>query len=157
MTPNDNHKIFEGLAGKWTYTTKCWMDAKGTPEVTTGVAESSVIYGGRFLKSDVKGTWQGQAFEGTGILGFDIVKDVYESTWMDNMMTGIMYSEGTYDASSKTLNLKGTCACPLTGEKNRPMRTEWKVVDADHNTYSSYTNDKDGNEYKAMEIEYTRA
>jgi hypothetical protein len=157
MSPNENHKIFEGLVGKWTYTSQCWMDPSGKPETSTGTSENTLIYGGRFLKSDVKGTWMNQPFEGVNTLGYDNGRGEYVSTWVDSMATGIMLTTGQYDAASKTLNLKGTCACPITGDKNMSMRTEWKVVDADHNTYTMYATDKEGKETKGMEIVYTRA
>ena len=40
----------------------------------------------------------------------------------------------------------------LTMEKNRSIRSIWEIVDNDHNIYEAFMNDKDGKEYKAMEI-----
>ena len=74
----------------------------------------------------------------------------------DSMGTGIMSMSGKYDAATKSLNQSGANSCPLTGEPDRKGRSEWKVVDADHNTYSSYMTGADGNEFKAMELQYTR-
>ncbi len=157
MAPGEAHKIFESLAGKWTYTSKMWMPGADKPEESAGTSENTVVYGGRFLKEDVKGTWMAQPFEGTGYVGYDNVREEYQSTWMDSMVTGIMWSSGKYDTATKTLSMSGTNSCPMTGKKNVPGRTEWKVVDATHNTFSMYSAGPDGKEMKMMEIEYQKA
>ena len=157
MSPSDAHKVLEPLAGKWTYTAKFWMDPSGKPEETTGSSENELIYGGRFLKQTVKGTWMGEPFEGAGYTGYDNIRQQYESIWMDSMSTSMMTSTGAYDAATKTLTQSGSCSCPLTGEKNRQVRSELLITDKDHNTYSSFMSGPDGKEFKAMEIVYTRA
>ena len=68
-----------------------------------------------------------------------------------------MVGSAQFDPATKTLNETGAMSCPLTMEKNRPMRSAWKIVDNDHNTYEAFMNDQDGKEYKAMEIAYERA
>ncbi len=157
MAPSEAHKMFEGLVGKWNYTAKFWMAAEGKPEETTGTSDNSLIYGGRFLKQDIKGTWMGQPFEGQGFVGYDNTRAQYESVWIDSMSTGIMWVSGQFDGATKTLGMAGKNSCPLSGEKERACRADWKVVDANQTVYSSYTNGPDGKEFKAMEIVYTRA
>ncbi len=157
MAPTAAHKTLEAMVGKWNYASKFWMTADGKAEETGGTAENTLIYGGRFLKQDIKGTWMGQPFEGTGIVGYDNVRGQYQSIWFDNMMTGIMVMTGQFDAASNTLKESGKNSCPMTGEKDRECRADWKIVDANQNVYSSYTTGPDGKEFKAMEIVYTRA
>ncbi len=157
MAPTAAHKTLEAMVGKWNYTSKFWMAADGKAEETGGVSENVLIYGGRFLKQEVKGTWMGQPFEGTGIVGYDNVRGQYQSIWFDSMMTGIMSMSGQFDAASNTLKESGKNSCPMTGDKERECRAEWKIVDANQNVYSSYTTGPDGKEFKAMEIVYTRA
>ena len=157
MAPSEAHKVLEPLAGKWTYTAKFWMDPSKAPEESAGTSEAEMIYGGRFLKETVRGTWMGEPFEGTGYTGHDNVKQEYQSVWIDGMGTAIMTSSGAYDAAAKTLKLGGTASCPLTGEKDMKMRSELKIDDADHHTLTGYHNGPDGKEVKGMEIVYTRA
>ena len=156
MAPSEAHKVLDNFVGQWNYTSKFWMDPAGEPEVSTGSATQMLVYGGRFLKQEVKGTWMGEAFEGVGYTGYDNVRQEYTSVWIDGMMTGIMVSAGQYDAATKTLRQAGTVSCPMTGNKNHPCRSELKIVDADHHTLTSYTNGLDGKEVKAMEIAYER-
>ena len=104
-----------------------------------------------------KGDWAGQPFEGLGFLGYDKMKKEYVSIWMDNMSTGIFSGSGQYDAATKTITETGTFSCPATGEKNMWYRSEWKFVSNDQNTFSMFMKDKDGKEFKSMEIVYKRA
>ncbi|MBI4387703.1 MAG: DUF1579 domain-containing protein [Candidatus Omnitrophica bacterium] len=156
MVPSEAHKVLEGFAGNWTYTSKFWMVPDGPTEESIGTATHTVVYGGRFLKQEIKGNWMNEPFEGIGYTGYDNIKQEYVSTWIDSMATGIMMVSGQYDAATKTLKQSGENSCPLTGEKSRHGRSEWTVTDNDHNTYTTYLTGPDGNEFKAMEIVYTR-
>lgn len=155
-SPTEAHKVLEPLAGQWTYTAKFWMPLEAQPEETTGTSQNTMIFGGRFLKQEAKGTWMNEPFEGIGYTGYDNIKAEYESVWLDSMATGLMTSSGQYDAVSKTLRLLGANSCPLTGEKARPGRSELTITDNDHNTYAFYMIGPDGKEFKAMEIVYQR-
>ena len=154
--PGENHKALEAFVGKWKATVSFWMSADGQPEVSDGSSESHWILGGRFVQQDFKGTSMGQPFEGLGIIGYDNIRGEYTSLWLDNMATGVMVGSAQFDAATKTMNGNATMSCPLTGEKNRAMRSVCKVVDADHATHEMYMNDKDGKEFRAMLISYER-
>jgi len=156
-SPTEVHKALELFAGKWTYGGKFWMTPDAPAQDMTGTTENSMIYGGRFLKQKIEGPWMGETFHGIGFTGYDNIKGEYVSVWIDSMGTGIMAVTGQYDAATKTLAQSGANSCPLTGEKARPGRSTWTVVDTDHNTYTSYMNGPDGKEFKMMEINYTRA
>lgn len=157
MAPGEAHKLFEQFAGTWNFTSEMWMPGSATPEKSTGTSVNAVVYGGRFLKQDVVSTWMGEPFQGTACLGYDNVKKQYESLWVDSMSTSIMIESGQYDEATKTLTMTGTNSCPMTGEADHKSRSEMKFIDADHYSYTVYTNGPDGKEMKAMEIQYTRA
>lgn len=159
-SPNENHKVFEPLVGKWTYTLQWWMNPEAPAQSMRGNTENSLLYGGRFLKQKVKGDPMAEgepAFEGLLLMGYDNVRKEYQSVWLDNMMTGLMTGKGGYDAATKTLTQEGAFACPMTGETERSFRSAWKSVDTDHNVYESYSKTPEGKEFKSMEILYTRA
>ncbi|MBI3317206.1 MAG: DUF1579 domain-containing protein [Candidatus Omnitrophica bacterium] len=155
-TPGEPHKVLETFVGNWTYTGKFWMNPEAVAEDMTGTITNTLIFGGRFLKQEIEGPWMGETFQGIGYTGYDNVKGEYVSAWVDSVGTGIMTSSGQYDAATKTLTQSGSNSCPMTGDKARPGRSTWTVIDANHNTYTSYTVGPDGNEYKAMEIQYSR-
>ena len=156
-SPQDAHKALEPLAGKWTYTSKFWMAPDAPPEEKSGTAENTMVYGGRFLKQEVKGEWMGQPFEGLGFTGYDNIRGQYETVWLDSMATGILFISGQFDSATKTLAQSGSNSCPITGEKDRKGRSDWTVTDNDRNAYTMYMVGADGKESKMMEILYTRA
>ena len=158
-SPSEGHKALEPLVGTWTYTAQWWMTPDAAPQMMTGTVVNGLIFGGRFLKQDFHGTvGDGQPpFEGLGLLGYDNIRKAYQSVWCDNMATGMMTSTGTFDAATSTLTEQGDVSCPITGEAHRPYRSALTVVDTDHHTYESYMRGPDGQEYRAMEILYTRS
>jgi hypothetical protein len=48
------------------------------------------------------GKMKNMTFKGMGIEDYDNVKKKFVGTWVDNMGTGIMMSEGDYDVATKT-------------------------------------------------------
>lgn len=155
--PGEAHKALEPLAGTWTYVGQWWMSPEAPPESMTGTAVNTFIFGGRFLKQDFLGEAEGHPpFEGLGLIGYDNLRKEYQSIWLDNMVTGMMTSTGQFDATTQTLADQGTFSCPMTMETHRLVRSEWKIADQDHNTYTSYMRTPEGKEFKSMELRYTR-
>lgn len=156
-TVNEHHEALKTLEGSWNTKVKFWMDPAGAPEESEGKSEAKMIMGGRFLEQTFSGTAMGQPFEGRGIYGYDNMRNEYTGLWFDNMATGIMVSNAQYDADKKTFAEEGSMSCPITNETHRTYRAVTTLIDADHYTYETYMKDKDGNEFKSMEITYTRA
>ena len=156
MTPNEKHRVLEQYVGDWTYTGTFKMSHDAPVQDMAGTMKNTIVYDGRFLKQVIEGPWMGAKFEGMGFTGYDNVRGEYVTMWLDNMATGIMTSSGDYDASTKTLNLKGEHSCAMSGEKNRYYRSEWTLLDDNHSVYKSYTLGPNGEEYMGMEIQYTR-
>lgn len=110
--------------------------------------------GGRYQRSVHTGEMMGMPFQGEGITGYDNGRKIFFSTWIDNMGTGMMYSEGKYDPVKKQLELKGKSTDPATG-KAIDFRQTMKSIDADHQVMEMYMMNK-GKEFKSMEIKLTR-
>jgi len=157
-TPNENHKKLDFKVGKWTTAVKMWEAPEQTPEESTGTGEFKWIMDGRYLSDEERGSFMGQPFMGHGLGGYDNLKKKFIGVWIDNMGTGIMTGEGTYDAATKTF--KFTSEMPdLEQGKYVKSRSEEKIVDNDHWTMTMYAPMK-GNpskDFKMMEINYTRA
>ncbi len=153
-SPNENHKVLDVLTGNWNHVVKWWMEPGSKPEISKGTTETRWIMGGRYLQHMVKGMSMGQPFEGMGLIGFDNSQKKYQTLWIDNMGTGIMTGDGSYDADVKTLSDKGTFSDPFIGQ--RSYRTETKLTGNDHYTYEMYAPDMTGKEYLMMSIAYTR-
>lgn len=163
--PNDNHKLLASMDGSWNYTVKMWMngDPSTPPDVSKGTAIRKTIMDGRYVVMDVKGKMEmpGQdgkpksfTFLGRGTEGYDNAKQKFIGSWIDNMGTGIMMSEGTYDPSTKTFTYNSESE-PVPGMKYK-VREELKLESKNQMTMNWFE-DHGGKEVKTMEIDYTRA
>jgi hypothetical protein len=162
--PGENHKLLQGGVGTWTYKVKFWMnpDPNVPPTESTGTTVARAVMGGRYVISEhngkmkmpgADGKMMEMDFNGMSIEGYDNVKKKFVSSWVDNMGTGIMNSEGDYDPATKTLTYHAEYE-PMPGMKTK-VREVLKITDKDHHTFEYYE-EQGGKEVKTMEIVYTR-
>jgi hypothetical protein len=161
---NENHKLLASLDGTWNCSVKMWMDGDTSkkPDVSKSTAVRKSIMDGRYVIMDVIGKMEMPGpdgkkkeitFKGQGTEGYDNVKKKFVGTWMDNMGTGIMMSEGDYDAATKTFTYTGEFEM-MPGMKQK-IRETLKLTDKDHMDFEWYE-DRGGKEMKTMEINYTK-
>lgn len=155
MTPGEPHKILAAQNGKWEGKVTVWMSPGAPPSESKGTAVNQMIMGGRYQEGKFSGNFNGMPFEGKSILGYDNAKKVFVSTWIDNMGTGIMVAEGPWDAASKSITFTGTMVDPTTGKECR-MREIMTFIDDKHQKMVMYNTPAGMQEYKSMEIEYTK-
>ncbi len=160
--PGENHKLLEGTVGTWTYSVKWWMSPEAAPSESTGTSVARAVMGGRYVITDHTGKMQmpgadgkmmDMEFKGMAVEGYDNAKKKFVSSWIDNMGTGIMNSEGTYDPAAKTFTYNAEYEM-MPGVKTK-VRQVIKVTDKDHRTMEFYE-DRGGKDVKTMEINYTR-
>jgi len=156
-TPSAPHAMMAKWNGTWKGKTIMWH-APGAPgDSSTATAVNKMIYGGRYQQSTHLGDMMGMKFEGQSIMGYDNVKKVFQSTWMDNMGTGIMMMEGPWDEATKTLTMTGKMIDPSSGTpKEITMRNVMKIIDDNNHLFEMYCNGPDGKEFKTMEIKLVR-
>ena len=150
----ESHKLLEAFAGDWTTTTKTYMNPAGPPMESAGTASGHMIFGGRFVHLQHKGTMMEEAFEGILTAGYDNQKKKYVSTWIDSMSTSFTFGEGTYDAGTKTFTFAGEMDDAATGGRTK-FRFLYRIADKDRITFEWYDNSS-GKEAKEMESIYTR-
>ena len=158
---NENHKLLADLVGSWSYTVK--MMAPGEPPSTsTGTLTRKPVMNGRFFLGEYSGSMKMPGadgkmkdftFKGMSIEGYDNVKKKFVSSWIDNMGTGIMTMDGTYDAAAKAFTYTGEYEM-MPGMKEK-VRQVIKMTDATHMTMEYYE-DRGQGEAKTMEINYTK-
>ena len=153
-TPGKHHEVLSPLVGTWSHIVKWWMKPGTEPEVSKGSSETKWVMGGRFLQHLATGVSMGQPFEGMGLTGFDNKKRKYQTIWMDNMGTGMMIGEGTYNEKQQTLTDQGHFTDPMIGQ--RGYRGVITFVDEKHHRYEMFGLDNTGKEFRMMEIMYTR-
>jgi Protein of unknown function (DUF1579) len=158
---NDNHKLLADFAGSWSTSVKM-MEPGKEPTVSKGSVTYKSIMNGRYVIGDhtgsmkmpgADGKMKDFTFKGMSTDGYDNVKQKFTSSWMDNMGTGIMIMEGTYDPATKTFTYTGEMEM-VPGMK-APVRSVVKVTDKNHRTFEWYEN-RGGQEMKTLEIDYTR-
>jgi hypothetical protein len=155
-TPGPQHEMLKKLAGDWNAKVKFQMDPSQPWQESQSSSTITVLMDGRYSQEVVTGQMMGSAFSGMGITGYDNVLGKYVSTWIDNMGTGIMTSQGTADASGKVITWIGTMSDPATGKTTRE-RMVTTIADDDHHTLEMYTVPPGAKkEMKTMTIEYAR-
>lgn len=154
-TPGDVHKALAADVGKWNCEMTFWQGPGAEPEKAKSTAEVKMTFGGRYQEAYYKGDMMGMPFEGKATVGYNNASGKAFSTFYDNMGTGFMYSEGTYEPARKTFFFEGEMTDPTT-KKDAPFREEYLIVDANTRKMSMFDK-KNGTEYKSMEIIMTRA
>jgi hypothetical protein len=152
-TPGAEHKALEPLVGDWNVEVKLWMAPEAPPEITKGSAKSSWAMNGRFVQEEFKGEFMGKPFRGLSFMGYDNTKKKYNSVWMDDMHTAMFTSEGEGSADGKTISLEGKSDCPLTGQKDMPMKQVFRIMSRDKHVFEMYDLSK-GEQVKTLT--YTR-
>ena len=107
---------------------------------------------GRYLIQHFTVNFNGMPYEGAGMMGYDRLKDEYQSIWVDNMGTGIMWATGTEHDDAYVL--KGMAPDMLAG-KYVPSRSSERMVNDDKMVIEMFSGEGD-EEFKSMEITYTR-
>lgn len=154
MTPGDVHKMLAESNGTWNEDITMWMAPEAPPQKSTATAENKMIMGGRYQQSTHTGSFNGMPFEGMGLLGYDNAKKIFNSSWIDNMGTGIMQMVGTWDTATKTAHLTGVSVDPMTG-KDINVRQTFTLIDNNNQLMNMFMT-QDGKEFKTMEIKLTR-
>lgn len=101
MTPGEEHKFLEKMAGDWTVATTSYM--MGNEEQSKGTASKKMVLGGRYLDETLEASMMGMPFSGRNTFAYDNIKKKYRTFWIDNMGTGFMFGEGTREGNTITI------------------------------------------------------
>ena len=153
MTPGSIHAMLAKSSGTWEENVTMYMPG-APPSKNMSTAVNTMILGGRYQQSHHTGTFNGMPFEGISTVGYDNGKKMFESSWVDNLGTGIMNMEGTWDSTTHTINFKGKMTDPGSG-KDMDVREIFTLVD-DNNQKMEMFATEHGKESKTMEISLKR-
>ena len=152
MTPGEHHAKLALLEGNWAMTVTVWMQPGAEPTVSSATSTSKMVMGGRYMLDTVEGTAMGMPFSGMGWTGYDNVDQQYESTWIDNLGTGIYTYHGQWDDEVNGIVMHGSYTDPVTGQKVE-SKTVTRLEGPDKMVYTSYERRKGDEEArKTMEI-----
>jgi len=150
------HKRFEKMVGTWDTESRMWLFPGSEATLSKGTAVFRLIFDGRYVEQKYKCSMGDEQFEGLGIEGYDNFKKKYVSVWMDNSSTGICMSLGTFDESGKICTYEGKMDDPMTGQKDKVVKSVAREITADKVVFEMYDKTPGGDEFKTMEITYTR-
>jgi hypothetical protein len=154
-TPGAAHKALEPLVGNWAAEVKCWMAPDAPPTVSKATAKATWVMNGRFVQEEFNGEFMGKPFRGMSLTGYDNIKQKYNTVWVDDMHTSLVTSEGEAGNGGKVITFEGKCDCPMTGQKDMPMKQVIRIVSPDTHVFEMHDPSKGGHS-KTMEITYTR-
>lgn len=157
-TPGKQHKNLQKDLGKWTGKQTLWMSPESDPTTSECTSTVTPVMDGRFVKVEFAGEIPGMGpYTGLGYVGFDNVSQKYQSTWLDNVSTGIAFGTGELSADGKTLTINYECNCPLT-KKPTAMRQVETWTSPTTKTFEMFgTDPKSGKEFKSMKIEFKKS
>jgi hypothetical protein len=152
--PGPEHKLLAKLAGDWQVKMKVWFEPGKPPTESTGAMKRKMILGGRYLQEEFEAKLGDEPFSGLGIVGYDRLRKKFVTTWADSMSTGVLVSDGTYDADKKSFIYLNDDV-DAAGKKTKG-RDVLRIDSDDQLTFEMFRTPEGGTEFKALEIIYTR-
>jgi len=156
-TPGKAHEVLASKVGTWNLKVHMFMSPGAPSTDTTGTSTMQWIMDGRYIQDTTTGDFNGQPFHGSGLMGYDNMKHAYVGSWIDNMGTAIVTSEGHYDAKSKTFHFTSMMPDAMVAQAYVHSSSTETWTDSDHWVMRTYSPGPDGKDYLNMEIEYARA
>ena len=156
-TPGEGHKTLEQFVGKWDTVIRMWPEGPGKPPVESkGSCETKWVLDGRFLLEEAAAQMMGMPYKSMNLIGFDNYKKKYVMSYADNMGTAIATGEGKLDPSNKVMTSFGKMDEVLTGERDKLAKYVMRIISKDKRVFEIYDEVGSPNEFKAVEITYTR-
>jgi hypothetical protein len=154
-TLGEMHKMLARDNGTWKEEVTMWMAPGTEPMKMQATVQSDMLMDGRYQQQIHNGNMMGMPFQGISTTGYDNARKMFVNTWIDNFGTGIMVSEGAYNAKTKSVEFKGMVTDPMMGGKQMPFRQVLTFTDENHQHLEMYMM-HEGKEFKSMEIVLTR-
>ena len=153
--PAEQHQQLAASEGLWRTEMIYWTSPDAKPSIVRGTCDIKMVLGGRYQQSVFKSETEGVPFEGIGYIAYDNARKMYISTWIDNTGTGMVYLEGDYDRADATTEMLGQCT-EVASCRQRGMRQVTTNVDENTQIMEMYQTPDGGEEYKSMQVKFTR-
>ena len=156
-TPGKAHEALAPRVGSWNVKVRMFMTPGAPPDESMGTSSQQWVMDGRYIQDTTTGSFQGQPFHGLGLTGYDNMKQIYVTTWIDNMGTGIINGEGRYDSGKRTFEYTAMMPDAMVAQAYVPSRSTETWSDNDHFVVRNWAPGPDGKDFVNMELEYSRA
>jgi hypothetical protein len=155
-TPGAEHQMLASQVGKWNAAVKTWMAPGAPANESAGTATISMLLDGRIKHEDFHTDMGGMSFDGFGMIGFDNFTRKFWMTWADNMSTALMVMQGELSSDGKTLTFTGKINKSVQNQKDVPITCAYKYISDSHHVFESWEYTGTPQEFKTLEIQYTR-
>jgi hypothetical protein len=149
------HQHIHAMIGNWEGSTKTWFEPDVIADESPMTATIQPILGGRFLLYQYQGSLNGESFEGSATIGYDLGNEKFQVAWIDSfhMGTAIMLSEG--GSVENGFSVLGQYGGPDIPEP-WGWRTVVQLKNLDELTVTAFNISPEGQEDKATETVYRR-
>jgi hypothetical protein len=155
LNTGDVHKMLSTFVGIWDEEITTWSSLDQAETKGKGKVVIQMVLNGRYQHARHLCEFMGADFEGFSIIGFDNVKQVFQTTWIDNMSTGILFMDGSWNEAAKKISFKGKFANPSNGELVKVLE-EYTFSDLDNIKIEMYITTSKQAEMKSMEMNLKR-
>jgi len=156
MTPGPMHKVLAILEGTWEGDVSFWPAPGIGPFKSKSSAVNKSVYNGLFQEQEHVGMIGGKPYYSKLIWGYDKARKKFFIFGIDNMGSDHLYTEGTFDSTTRTWNFLGAKTDALTGKDNI-LRETRQLADDNTQIMDMYVTDKaSGKEFHLLQIVYKR-
>lgn len=159
-SPQDGpHRRLARMAGEWEGLYRLWFERDMLAAESGQRGTIRVVLGGRFLLHEYSWEFDDRSYAGVALYGYHIDERRWECAWVDSFHSGssIVFSHGAGDAEPAHFTVLGSYGDGQTPPGPRwGWRTEIEQLDDDRLIIVMTNISPEGEEAKAVEVEYTR-
>lgn len=153
------HRRLARMAGEWEGIYRLWFERDMLAAESTQRGTLRSVLGGRFLLHEYQWEFDGRSYAGVALYGYHIDERRWECAWVDSFHTGsaIMASQTAGAADPAHFAVLGSYGDGQTPPGPRwGWRTEIEQPEDDRLTIVMTNISPDGDETRAVEVEYER-
>ena len=155
-TPGEYHNKLNPLVGNFGAQTTYWATPDSSPQTSEGKTKSRWVLDGRFVLTNFRGQMFNRPYEGISFMGYDNASENFVATWADTAGTNLYpISTGTCNTNGSVITMTRTMEDPITSTymNTREVTT---IFSNDEHKFEMFVTPTNGEEFKTMEIFYTR-
>ncbi|RYZ29559.1 MAG: DUF1579 domain-containing protein [Sphingobacteriales bacterium] len=117
INPSTNHKALQQfMEGEWDEEITVRTSATSVPQTFTINCSNKMTMGGRYIEGTHQGVGAGLRIEAKSVVAFDNAGSRFQVTTWNNISTAMVFLQGGWLDSAKTINLTGETTNPVDGK-----------------------------------------
>jgi Protein of unknown function (DUF1579) len=149
------HRKLAALIGEWQGTTRVWFEPDKLAEEAPIRGTIKSILDGRFALHEYASTFMGKQQLGLAIYGYHLDRERFETAWVDSGHNGTAIMFSTSERGAAEHSVLGSYG-DGNGGPDWGWRTVIEPIANDRLLITAYNVTPDGQESKAVEIDYRR-